>query len=268
MAVSSGFSLSKWYLDCITDGGDAFIGYSASLRWKALLLEYSSILVRRTTGEIQTRTTLQGATHPVVTGDSLRWDCPALKLEGKWQARRQPISCQVFRASETPVEWSCLQPHGVAEIKIAGLGTFMGLGYVDYLDLPAQPWQLPLDELRWGRYLSEEDSIIWMDFKGLLPETIVYHNGALCSDARVSDHGVLLGNQAGVLSFEETQLLREGALVSTALSEIPGISNLLPARMLNIRESKWRSRGILRIGDSTISAGWTVHEAVRWPSKK
>ncbi len=268
MPVSSPFSLSKWYLDCVTDEGDAFVGYSASLRWKALSLEYSSILVRRTTGEIQTKATLQGGKHPVVSGDSLRWNCPALKLEGEWQAKQQPISCKVFRNSDTPLDWLCLQPHGVAEINIVGLGTFTGFGYVDYLDLPAQPWQLPLDELRWGRYLSEEHSIIWMDFKGPFPETIVYHNGALCSGACVSDHGILLGKEAGVLSFEETQVLREGALVSTALSVIPGISNLLPAGMLNTRESKWRSRGILRIGDSTISMGWTVHEIVRWLSSK
>jgi len=268
MAQSPGFSISKWYLDCITDDGDAFVGYAASLRWKALSLEYSSYLVRRTTGEIQTKATLQGGKQPVIAGDSLRWDCPALKLEGMWQAKQQPIGCKVFRASKTPLDWTCIQPHGVAKININGLGVFNGFGYVDYLDLPAQPWQLPLDELRWGRYLSQKDSIIWMDFKGPFPETIVYHNGILCSEARISDHDVFLGEEAGVLSFEETQVLRDGALVSTVLSAVPGISNLLPARMLDTHETKWRSRGIMRKGDSTVSTGWTVHEVVRWPSMK
>jgi hypothetical protein len=268
MASSSGFSLSKWYFDCITDEGDAFVGYAAFLRWKSLSLDYSSILVRGRSGEIQTRATLQGGRHPVVEGESLRWDCPTLKLQGRWRSKQPPLSHKIFQASKTPLDWKCLQPQGVAEISVEGLCKFVGFGYVDYLDLPAQPWQLPLEELRWGRYLSEEHSIIWMDFRGTFPESIVYHNGVLCTEARVSDHDVFLGKESGVLSFDETQVLRDGALVSTAFSEIPGISNLLPKRMLNTHETKWRSRGILKTGKSTINTGWTVHEVVRWPSAK
>lgn len=268
MAVSSRFSLSKWYLDCVTDQGEAFVGYSATLRWKALSLEYSSILVRRTTGEIQTKATLHGGKPPLVSGDSLRWNCPALKLEGKWQAKQQPMSCTVFRASKTPLDWSCPQPHGVAEINVEGLGTFTGLGYVDHLDLSAQPWRLPLDELRWGRYLSERDSIIWMDFKGPYPEAIVFHNGALCQGARVTDHEITLGESQSLLSFEETRVLREGMLGSTALSVIPGFNKLLPARMLNTEEHKWRSRGVLRKTGLILSSGWTIHEVIRWPQSK
>jgi hypothetical protein len=266
MASSSGFFLSKWYYDCITDAGDAIVGYSASLRWKALSLEYSSYLIRRITGEIQTKAALQGGKPPLISGDSLRWDCPALKLIGIWHARQQPISHTVFGNSKTPLEWRCLQPHGEARISIDGLGTFNGFGYVDHLDLPDQPWQLPLDELRWGRYLSKEHSIIWMEFKGDFPETIVYHNGVLCTEARVSDHGVILSKEKGELTFEDTHVLRDGALVSTSLSVIPGINSLLPARMLNTRETKWRSRGIFTSGETILSTGWTIHEIVRWPS--
>lgn len=265
MTPFSRFSLSKWYLDCITDEGEAFVGYSASLRWKALSLEYSSILIRRTSGGIKTRATLHGGKHPVVSGDSVHWDCPSLKLKGIWRAKQQPLHRTVFGASSTPLNWSCLQPHAVAEISVGDFGTFNGFGYVDYLNLPAQPWKLPLDELRWGRYLSEEDSIIWMDFKGAYPEAIVFHNGALCEGARVSDREITLGLNQLVLSFGETQPLREGTLASTALSVIPGINKLVPARMLNTEERKWRSRGILKDGDSILGTGWTIHEVVRWP---
>ena len=268
MAPSSQFSLSKWYLDCVTDEGEAFVGYSASLRWKALSLEYSSILVRRSTGEILTRSTLHGGRHPNVEGDSVQWDCPSLKLKGVWKARQQPISHTVFELSDSPLNWWCLQPHAVAEISVGDIGTFRGFGYVDYLNLPAQPWQLPLDELRWGRYLSETDSIIWMDFKGPSPETIVYHNGALSNGAQVTDSEIVLGKNHLNLTLEETEVLREGTLASTALSVIPGINTLLPARMLNTEECKWRSRAFLRKADSTLSAGWSIHEVVRWPQSK
>jgi hypothetical protein len=268
MALSSQFSLSKWYLDCVTDEGETFVGYSASLRWKALSLEYSSILIRRTTGEIITRSALHGGKHPEVTGDLVLWNCPSLKLKGEWSARQQPISRTVFGSSEGQLNWSCLQPHAEAEISVRDLGMFRGLGYVDYLDLPVQPWKLPLDELRWGRYLSETDSIIWMDFKGPSPETIVFHNGALCEGAHVTDREIGLGQHRPNLAFEETRVLREGILASTVLSAIPGINTLLPARMLNTEECKWRSRGVLRNADSILSSGWTIHEVVRWPHSK
>jgi hypothetical protein len=265
MAPSSRFSLSKWYLDCVTDEGEAFVGYAASLRWKALSLEYSSILIRRTTGEILTRSTVHGGKHPVVTGNSVLWECPSLKLKGEWKARLQPISRTVFGLSARPLNWSCLQPHAVAEISVKDVGTFRGFGYVDHLNLPHQPWKLPLDELRWGRYLSESDSIIWMVFKGPSPETIVFHNGALCQGAQVSESEIVLGENRPNLFLEETKVLREGTLASTVLSVIPGINKLLPARMLNTDEHKWMSRGFLKKSDSILGSGWTIHEVVRWP---
>ena len=268
MAPSSGFSLSKWYLDCVTKEGDAFVGYSASLRWKALSFEYSSILIRRTTGEIQTEATLHGGKHPVVSGDTVQWDCPSLKLKGSWSARQQPISRTIFASSDTSLDWTCLQPHAVAEISVRNLGAFKGFGYVEYLDLPSRPWKLPLDELRWGRYLSETDSIIWMDFKGPFPEAIVFHNGVLCEGARVTDHEIALGDKQLLLSFDETRVLREGTLGSTALSVIPGINRFLPARMLNTQERKWRSRGVLKNGYSILSSGWIIHEVIQWPPLK
>jgi hypothetical protein len=265
MAPSPGFSLSKWYFDCVTDEGDAFVGYAASLRWSVLSLEYSGILVRRTTGKIQTRSTLHGGKLPLVSGSAVQWDCPSLKLKGSWSAREQPLKHTVLSASETPLEWSCLQPHALAEISVADIGTFTGSGYVDYLTLTTPPWRLPLDELRWGRFLSESTSVIWMDFKGACPETVVFCNGTLCDGARVTDSEIDLGKDLSKLSFEDSHILREGVLGLTALSVIPGVTKLLPARMLKAEECKWRSRGVLKDEKSVLATGWTIHEVVRWP---
>ena len=40
----SGFHLSKWYLYCATDAGDASIVYSGDVCWGRLNLHYSSVL--------------------------------------------------------------------------------------------------------------------------------------------------------------------------------------------------------------------------------
>jgi hypothetical protein len=259
MDESSRFSLSKWYLDCTADNGDVLLGYAASLHWRALRLEYSSILVRLSSGEIRTKSTLHNGKIPMSTDGTVHWQCAALGLEGTWIAKEQPISKRVFEASRTPLLWSCVQPRARADITVDGVGTFRGLGYVDHLDLSTKPWRLPLEELRWGRY-------IWMDFKGPAPETVVFHNGLLCRGAQVSDQNIVIEEEGITLEFEDTCVLREGALVSTALSVIPGVSQFLPARMLQTYECKWKSRGVLRKAESTLGTGWTIHEVVLWPS--
>ena len=265
MGSASHFSLSKWYLDCVAENGDAIVVYSGSLRWRALSLEYSSMLIRLSGGKIHAKATLKKCPPPNMSGKSIRWSCPPLKLEGRWEAQSQPIYRRLFEASKTPIEWSCHQPRSLASVSVVGIGEFRGFGYVEFLEMSAKSWQLPLQELRWGRFLSEEEAIVWMDFRGPQPETLVFRDGQLCKDAFVTDCGISLEGESITLSLEETRVLREGALVSTALSVIPGVNKLLPAKMLNTHECKWRSRGILRDAQSVLSTGWAIHEVVKWP---
>ena len=266
MNSESTFFLSKWYLDCIADNGDTVVGYAASLRWRALSLEYSSILVKRSGGKIQTKTTLHTGVQPTEAVDCVQWNCPSLTVGGIWQALQRPIARTIFPSSTTPLQWLCVQPRSWAEVDCGDLGMFSGYGYVDHIEMTAKPWQLPLEELRWGRFLSASDSIVWMDFRGPSPESIVFLNGNLCRNMQVSDTEIILVDEDLCLTFEETQVLRDGALVSTALSETPGVNTLLPAKILQTRESKWRSRGVLRRRGAIKCTGWTIHEFVRWPS--
>ena len=39
------FYLTKWYLDCIDEQGNAAIGYAASMRWRSLEVPYTSLLL-------------------------------------------------------------------------------------------------------------------------------------------------------------------------------------------------------------------------------
>ena len=42
--MKSSFLLTKWYLDCVAESGDAVILYVADLRWNALTVHYGSLL--------------------------------------------------------------------------------------------------------------------------------------------------------------------------------------------------------------------------------
>jgi hypothetical protein len=266
MEYEKKFSLAKWYLDCVTEDGDAILGYAASLRWRMLSLDYSSILVRRSSGPVEAKTTLQRGTLPHEGPNSVLWDCPHLAVHGKWKGVEPSFERAIFESSATPMTWRCVQPRAEADIDAGSLGRFKGFGYVDFVEMTSKPWLLPLEELRWGRFLSSSDSIIWLDLKGPVSECLVFYNGTSAVNGRVLDAGIDLGQINTHLTFEETEVLREGALASTALSVIPGVHKLLPERMLNTNECKWRSRGVLRSGNTIKSTGWAIHEVVKWPS--
>ena len=60
------FELSKWYLDCVGEGGDVFIAYAAEVRWRAHALRYTSTLVQRAGSATRVEATLRDMTSVAV----------------------------------------------------------------------------------------------------------------------------------------------------------------------------------------------------------
>ena len=125
------------------------------------------------------------------------------------------------------------------------------------------PWKLPIQELRWGRFLSDSDSLVWIDWKGSHSCRIVLQNGILGRATAIGEREIILNGNIG-LGLAGGDVLRKGALGETALAMIPGLSRLFPGRILDVQECKWRSRAEFRLGDSS-SSGWAIHEVVTWP---
>ncbi len=233
------FHLSKWYLDCVTGDGRVFVAYSARLRWRALTLDYTSVLGGRSC--------LKECPPPDCSGDRIRWRAPEVGVEGEWQALEAPVSQTLYDADGT-VEWNCRQPRGRTEVHV-GRECLRGLGYVERLTMTVPPWRLPIDELRWGRLLTEAGSVVWIDWRGPYAKQLVLRNG-------VPTEPELLAR----IDLDQGLVLRDGALGKTALAAIPKVERLFPWRILRARETKWRSRGSL-----DGASGWAIHEVVRWP---
>jgi len=264
MNMKSGFSLRKWYLDCVSDNGDTFIGYSGVLRWGALTLHYSSATTSCGGSQASTATSLKESAMPRMTGDKIYWSSKALKAHGEWIPSSAPIHKTLYESPEGMAVWSCHQPRSNARISLGNKEQIAGFGYAEMLELTIKPWQLPITDLRWGRFLSERDALVWVDWRGADLRS-VFHNGRQCEEAEISDEQISFNNKRVRLAFTEKTILREGVLVSTALSAIPGVETILPARMLHTYECKWRSKGILFDGGVPSSAGWVIHEIVRFP---
>jgi hypothetical protein len=263
MTSKPDFFLRKWYLDCVADNGDTFIGYSAALKWKALTIHYSSITSTRGNSEATTETSLRKSSSPRMIDRRIDWSSKALNLVGTWTPLSEPIQQTLYDSPEGFVKWSCMHPRSKADISFGKKEHITGLGYAELLEITIKPWQLPISELRWGRFLSERDALVWIDWRGAAPLSVVFHDGKQMRDASINDEQVAIDGDH--LALTERTQLRKGVLVSTALSMIPGIDAIVPSRMLRTYECKWRSKGVLTTNGSFSSSGWAIHEIVRFP---
>lgn len=255
------FSLSKWYLDVGGGAGDTLIAYCARLRWRRLSLCYASVLVPAPVGEPLVCTSLRAVRPPRALVDLLTWRAPALGLSGAW---RGPVSAEwrtLWGGETGGVEWRCAQPLAAAQVEFRGR-TFRGPGYTEHLRLTAPPWDLPLDELRWGRALFAERSVVWIDWRGAFSTRLVLLDGKPLEGAAVGEDGV---TAAGFrLGLGPGAVLRGGLLGRTVLGSIPVLEGLLPRVALSVDERKWSCEATLDADGRTLSAGHAIHEVVRF----
>jgi hypothetical protein len=259
----------------VTPDGDTVIAYVARLGWSGLALGYASILDHRG-GQTRVSTSLRGFEAPVLEGDTLTWSSSSLHVHGAWSALVKPVAATLLASDEGSVEWHCLQPASLAALRVGGGSdagepsrAVGGLGYAEVLTLTVPPWRMPIDELHWGRFVSELDdagahaSLVWIDWRGAHARKQVYLDGNAV-DADVSAERVAIAGGT-TLSLDRRDVLREGVLGATVLAAVPELGKRVPGRLLGVHERKWRSRGVLERRDRRPVEGWAIHEVVRWP---
>ena len=254
------FHLEKWYLDCITESGDGAICYSALLEWKHVSFSYASFLTFDKAG-LRQKTSLLNEKQPEQTLAGLVWQSDGLHARGLWQAASEILGAMTLYQGEMgKVRWHCVQPVSSVDLTI-GTSHYTGLGYAERLEMTVEPWKLPIDELRWGRFLSENAYMVWIQWRGPLPITMLFCNGELAERAEISTNGVCWDK--GKLLISNTETLREGPIISTALANIPLLGSLLPGSFHKAYECKWQGFGELRQGNE-VHTGWVIHEIVQF----
>lgn len=259
MKSKPGFYLSKWYLDLVSDDGDVFIGYHANVKWKSLTFHYSSVLLHHD-NKTQTNTSWRKLTSPSYNEKLVRWASDKLGISGEWNSRSNPIKKKLLNDNENFITWNCICPKAEGVIKI-GDQQIIGWGYAENLETNIEPWQVPFSELRWGRYISKDNSLVWIDWQGKLNKSWVFVNCAEIKNCIVTDDKVSLPN--GSLRLEKFSTIREGTLLTVALKNFPKRFSIFPKNIFNSYESKWLSNGFL-LNNKDIDKGWTIHEVVKW----
>ena len=256
------FRLRKYYADCVSEAGDVLIAYYGYAMWNGLTLHYSSLLTRVGNEASHAQHSIRKSEEPSSAGSGVHWRSRNLTFEGTWDAIDPAYSEVLFFSPEGTVEWQCLQPRAKAEIRWGHQQLLHGLGYVERLDMTIAPWKLPIEQLFWGRFLSDSDSLVWIDWRGPHHRRVLLHNGRRIANGKITDHEISVGS-AAKLTFRDRAVLREGTLGTVALAALSAFKQSLPGRLLNVEERKWRSRA--HWNECERSDGWAIHEVVKWP---
>jgi hypothetical protein len=258
------FLLTKWYFDCVAENGDTAIVYLAELAWDKLSVHYSSLLTARD-GRVQNTSSLRKWPMPQLDGDTARLSLPNLGIEGTWRGLAAPLARTIFESADGTVDWHCHQPRSQANLLLHGKIRMTGQGYAECLSLTILPWKLPLEELHWGRFCAPPHSVVWIDWRGPYQWRAMFHNGEERRVQSITESEILFAEAEMRLDLDGGTVLRSGRLGETVLAGISRLARLLPRSILSVEECKWRSRGVLHIGNKT-APGWAIHEVVRWKS--
>jgi hypothetical protein len=253
------FALTKWYFDCVAEDGRAVIGYWASLGWRGVALTWQSVTVYEPGQLPVTRSSLAPAASPEVVGGTITWNAPALGCTARIESRQRPIAQQLLERAARVVEWRVEAPAAAISLELEGAAPMRGVGYAERIFISVPAWQLPIRELRWGRWVDTAGarSLIWIDWRGESPRTWVFADGVIVPAAVVTDEGIQADGMSLVLGERRTLEARRFAELAAT---IPPLRALVPRSMLALRETKWCSAATLRDATATASAGHAIHE--------
>ncbi len=249
------FKLKKWYLDLVTPGGGAFIGYCALAKLGPLPLKYSSIL-NLSEGGLAESSGPFGVREPAAGAGGLSWS-----FDGKEVFSCGPLNFPagkrvLFEDKSGRISWHCRAAS--APGRAAGAGE--GLAYCESLEMELEKFRLPIETLYWGHFTAPGRSLVWLKWEGPSPLNLLLLDGKE-TEGKVFPGGAVF--DGGELALAGGRVIRSGLIGETALASFPAKNSVLPPALLNIHEHKELGRAVLRAG-GTKTPGWAVHEVVRF----
>jgi hypothetical protein len=255
------FRLEKNYLDCIDEEGNCFIVYQAKLHFLFMKINYSSLLF----SDYQNFTTEQASLKKpddFSKGDSLKFSHSKLNINGTWEKGDNALPAfKMTNSLNHHLVWNCHHPKTPASIIYNGI-QYKGFGYADTVFLTIQPGKLQIDELKWGRFHSETNSVTWINISGDFPVNKLFFNGKEYHDAVFGKDLIVFDDGASILKFDINSVIREGKLVNI-FSRMSLLRIFFDTRILNAIEIKYKAKSTFSHKDK-ISDGWSLYETVIW----
>ena len=256
------FSLDKDYLDCVDDSGNCFIVYSAKIRFFLFTIDYASFIFSDQFDHLTEQATFHKSIVSTNSG-LVKVSNKHLKINASWEKAKEPFQSLLYSNSHGIVNWNCHHPIAHCDITYNNNRTFSGLGYAETLYLSIKPWELPIEDLNWGRFLTPGIAITWIRWTGRNPINKIYLNGKEFNDAQYLDDKIIFNEGKDVLSFSDPTIICEGKF-SRHLSKIPLLKLFINKAFLKSTEFKYKSKTTYNSVFGTVYHGWSIFEIVKW----
>ena len=261
--ADDGFELVKWYLDSVEPDGSAAIAYWTSLKWLGVNDNWHDLSRYDLDKPPVEQSSRKDEPPPTLADGHIAFHSAPLALETIHEGATPGITLTLFASSDGRVQWECLAPSARVRFDRGGVTT-AGAGYVERMTMTIPPWQLPIAELRWGRWMSDSltTSLVWIDWRGTLARRWVVFNGTLHEGAVVRDDGVDL--DAGRLALGAPRTLHHRS-VGKLLRGMSGLARIATHIPLAWEERKFCCRAAFTGANGESTSGWSIHELVRMP---
>jgi len=223
---------------------------------------YTGLIFCDKEGFTTEKSTLRKTKKPLING-IIQFNHKFLKTGVSLKRTDDPIIRSLFKDNENnELVWNCHHPKASAEVIYNG-NIYKGFGYAETLILPIKPWNLPIDELKWGRFLSDSCTLIWINWEGNNPINKIFFNSIEYNDAIFEKDMILFSDGMYILKFSEIQLIRKGKL-SGMFSKMGFLKIFFNRKILNSVEIKYKARASLNKNSLVLSNGWSLFEIVTW----
>lgn len=254
------FSLTKWYFDVVTERGDFAIAYWGEVRWGRLRPHFSAVqLGGREHGPMPWRTSAQEVGPPCVE-EGIRWHADPIDLLVQGRRCAPSVTHELLATPQGKVTWSAEFPRATMRVH-CGDQLLEGLGYAERLDLTLLPWRIPADTIRWGRFIAPDASLIWIEWQGDHPLSLLIRDGVTI-DAGVITEQVVRATDGTTLTLTEAQLLTDER-ASGLLAPLEILKTIM-SPIGQLHQRRWLSRGTLQRPGWPPCSGWVIHKFVEW----
>lgn len=265
--VNGPLHLNKWFLDFVNEDGKLMIFYAAFLQWKGLKVPYSSWLLYCPENGKSQKSRFRKIHLPQQKDNVITWSDPKFGVEGTWESKAAPLESRIFDSDDGYLDWKCFQPASKVQLNING-NTLKGCGYAEQLTLTAFPWKIPMEELRWGRFISPEHNIVWIELRKETRQQWLWLNGKKIVHCIIEDDYISIPDEGLILKLGKNVTLESEKkifnVVEKLIRHLPGFNKIIPIQFLMADEKKWFSTGVLEQKGKKPVSGHAIHELVNF----
>jgi hypothetical protein len=266
------FYLDKWFLDVVGEHGEAMIFYSAKLGWKGWTVSYASWLRYDPATGVRETSGFRAVQAPVCKGNTITWQDEKYGVSGRWVSQAPPLQARLFDDGAGHLDWHCHQPSSKVTLQFDDGTIIQGTGYVEQLMLTVFPWKIPMRELRWGRFSSEEHYWVWIELRSQVRQQWLWVNGVKVQNGVIEDDRIVVSEKDLELQLDRQVVLESEkkifSVVKKLLPFMPGFKRGVPLPFLLAAEHKWLSGGALLRHGAVIGRGKAIHELVEFYGKQ